>query len=111
MSLDISLVFEPETGGKPVSLEVYTANITHNLTPMWRQAGCYWALYASDGSLAVEIVAALKSAYAMMYEQLDCFKALEPSNKWGSYEGALKFLDDLIQACEDYPKAIVRVSR
>jgi len=41
MGLDISLIFEVDTGGVPHWAVVFEAAITHNLVDMARRAGIY----------------------------------------------------------------------
>jgi len=39
------------------------------------------------------------------------YKLLNPSNGWGSYEGALEFLQNVLVACTTHPLAKVYVSK
>lgn len=111
MSLDIYLQGEVNLGGsKPYVVSVFEANITHNLVPMWKLAGCYDALYKRDGATAWTIVEPLKAAIHAMNQNPEKFWKLEPANKWGSYGGARNFLSEVLAACEQYPLAKIRVS-
>jgi len=90
---------------------VYNGNYTHNVTPMWGKAGVYDALYNSEGKKAWEIIETLKKGYGNMLENPGEYKAMDPSNGWGSYKTALVFLEEVITACEDNPNAIVGISK
>jgi hypothetical protein len=100
MSLDIYLV-------KKVMMEkeIYHRNITYNLNVMWRKACVYDALYNSHGMQAKSIVPILKLGLEDMLKKPNVYKKLEPENGWGSYDGAITFLNSVIEACEDNPTA------
>lgn len=121
MSLDFSLFTPPEPAKPPCPTcghagpsfepgEVYWRNATHNLSPMWRQAGIRDALYESEGQTAGSILPTLRLGLAKMVASPAEYKALNPKNGWGSYEGALDFLRTVIAACEANPDAIIEVS-
>lgn len=98
MSLDISI------GGK-------SFNATHNLTEMWTEAGCFDALYNSDGIKAKHIRPFLEKGLKLMIIKSDSFKKLNPENGWGSYEGAVKFLENVINACLENKESRVHISK
>ncbi len=95
----------------PRVVEVFDANYTHNVTSMWRKAGCYRALYESAGAKAHAIIPELRAAVEAMRADPDGFKALDAPNKWGTYETALPWLESVLRACEENPDATIRVSR
>ncbi len=104
MSLDIYLEVVKPT-------EVYSANATHNLIPMWHKAGVYESLYESQGKEASEILPILRSGLEKMQDDQETYKQLAPTNGWGTYEGAIEFLAGLINACEENSGAAIRVWR
>lgn len=111
MSLDVYLMARVDLGGRePREFEIYWDNYTSNVWPMWEKAGVYEALNQSDGKEAGEIVETLKRGVAAMEADPDGFSVLNPENGWGSYGGALRFLQNYAEACAENPKAIVRVS-
>lgn len=112
MSLDLYLYAPIDVGNPEVtSVDVWSSdNVTHNLTPMWREAGCYEALYRSDGATAESVVDCLDRALADMTARPAVFRSLNPENGWGSYEGAIRFLRSTIVGFNRYPKALIRVS-
>lgn len=110
MSLDIWLKIDVDTGGDhPVDITLYDDNYTHNVTPMWRKAGVFEALYKSNGKQAGEILDVLDCGIEHMISHADEYEELNPSNEWGSYEGALWFLKSFASACHRHPNAIIGV--
>ena len=112
MSLDIWLHVEGIKGasGTGVFVSVFDANITYNVTAMWKRAGCYGALYESGGKRARDILPTLESAYEHMRDNPRAYEVLNPLNGWGSYETALPWLWRLMVACREYPDAVIGVS-
>ena len=110
MSLNIWLSIFVDVGTEePYEVNLYDDNITSNLNPMWRQAGVYDALHL-DGKIAQEILPVLRQGLADMQAKPEVYKALNPENGWGDYEGAIDFLQNLIAACQKFPKACVFVN-
>jgi hypothetical protein len=77
---------------------------------MWKKAGCYHALYESDGWSASIVIPILEKALAAMLADPAAYKALEPENRWGTYEGAIGFLARVGLACKRRPLALIGVS-
>jgi len=103
MSLDITLIaYAPN--------EVYSANYTHNVVPMWKLAGVYGALYGSDGMTAIAICPTLLKGYQDMKKYPKKYRALNPSNGWGHYDTAMKFIKNLYNQCKKYPDSIIHIS-
>jgi hypothetical protein len=104
MSLDIYL-------SAVVELEVVSKNITHNLTPMWREAGVYYALYDSEGETAAEILPVLEKGLIKMLADPEKYKKLDSPNGWGTYEHAVPWLTELIAEFKKYPQGMISVSK
>ena len=108
----MSLDFYLHEGGVPSNrTEIFWRNATHNLTPMWSLAGCYDALYDSEGKLAREIVDCLRLALIKMEDCPDDYIALNPANGWGNYPGAVNFLRAVKDACAANPDGVIRISK
>ena len=111
MSLDIGLRITIDVGSsEPYDVELYDANYTHNVTPMWGEAGVFDVLYgreewADDQRTAAMAIPVLEAGLKRMQDDPEVYSAMNPSNGWGSYEGALVFLSKLLEACRQYPKA------
>lgn len=107
MSLDVYLVAVRPT-------EVYESNITHNLGAMAREAGIYQHLWRPE-ELAIEkageLIAPLTAGLALLRAEPDRFRAFNPANGWGTYEGLCDFVEQYLEACRVNPDATIRVSR
>jgi hypothetical protein len=94
--------------------EVYWANITHNLNRMADEAGVYWACWrpAERGwETAEQLIEPLSVGLTALKADPDRFRALNPENGWGDYEGLVRFVEDYLAACRLYPDARVYASR
>jgi hypothetical protein len=113
VSLDISLYVNCEDAGdgEQHTLTLFESNMTHNVSPMWREAGCFDALYESHGQVAGRYIEALNAAVASMSSDPARYRALDPKNGWGSYVTAFPWLQEVRNAFERYPKAKICVSR
>lgn len=108
MSLDVYLT-DPTTGD-----EVFSANVTHNLNTMAEAAGIYKHLWRPDEigiTTAAELVQPLTDGLRLLVENPARFEALNPPNKWGSWEGFVPWVARYLEACREHPAATVRVSR
>jgi hypothetical protein len=92
----------------------YSDNITHNLEHMAYAAGLYDAVWVPEQhgiEIAAQLIAPLREGLARLKENPDHFKAFNPANEWGTYEGLVTFIEQYLKACETHPDATVRVSR
>jgi len=92
----------------------YEANITHNLAGMAAQAGIYMHLWRPDEmgiTKAKQLIEPLTEGLALLESDPEGFRALNPANGWGDYEGLVRFVSNYLKACKSYPDATVRVSR
>lgn len=81
-------------------------NLTYNLTPMLRAAGMdpwkdFIGLSAQVAGRQWLHVLKTLNAYPTR------FKAMNPENGWGSYDGAVEVLAALVDACIVYPDAVI----
>lgn len=93
---------------------VYDANITHNLGAMAREAGVYAAMWRPDENgmvTAADLIAPLEAGLALLEDDPDRFRAMNPPNGWGSYDGLVRFVRRYLTACRENPTATVVVSR
>lgn len=113
MSLDIWCRANIDVGNPNLTVvEVgKTFNYTHNVSRMWIESGCYEALYESEGKLVEEILPTLRKALQDMQDNPSKYIPLNPKNKFGTYEGAKKFLVNVIEEFSKYPKANIAISK
>jgi hypothetical protein len=140
MSLDVSLMrtkwvsFDKGITYTEEREEVYGANITHNLGRMASEAGLYEALwrpyqliegydipeddddaeYAFEREnkvLAKDIIPHLEKGLKELKERPEHYKTFNPSNGWGSYKGLVKFTENYLEACREYPETEIEVDR
>lgn len=100
--------------GENMTDELYTANITHNMTEMASKAGLYGALWRPDENawtVAKDLIPTLKNGLAKLKAKPDYFKQFNPENGWGSYELLVEFVENYLKACKKYPKAVIGISR
>lgn len=107
MSLNVYL--ENEDGE-----ELYSRNITHNLTNMAGAAGIYYCLWIPeefDIIYARQLIDPLEKGVALLATNKSRFEVFNSSNGWGMWEHFLPFCADYLQACRDHPDALIRISR
>lgn len=94
--------------------EVFTANITHNLNKMAIEAGIYKALWypeESDIVIAGDLIEPLREGLHKLKTNPSKYKKFNPDNGWGSYESLVKFVENYLNACYEYPDATIYISR
>ena len=120
MSLDVYLKRKKwisYDAGKTLTEEdetVYDANITHNLGKMAGEAGIYEALWRPeeiDKTKASEIVELLEKGLADLKARPEHFEKFNSPNGWGMYKHFVPFVEKYLNACKEYPDAIIGVSR
>lgn len=97
-----------------VNDEVFDANITHNLNRMADEAGIYQALWRPEEigiTKAAQLIAPLFAGLELLRADPPRFEKLNPENGWGDYRGFVVFVEKYLDACREYPEAIVRASR
>lgn len=107
MSLDITLTAVRETS-------VFERNITHNLNRMADEAGIYGVIWRPEENgieTAAQLIEPLRTGMALLKANPDRFKALNPPNGWGRYEGLVTFVEAYLAACIENPDATVEASR
>lgn len=102
----VATVTDPET--------VYNSNITHNLGAMARQAGLYTILWRPEEAgikKASQLAEPLTEGLRRLKADPVRFKAHNPPNGWGTYEGFVHFVEEYLEMCMEYPDADVDASR
>ena len=109
MSLDIWL-----TKPAVAEIEVFDANITHNLGKMAEEANIYGILWRPEEhgiTHAWQLIGPLREALEEMKEYQNRFKRHDADNGWGTYKDFLPWLERLLGACVECPGATIHVSR
>lgn len=94
--------------------EVFSANITHNLTEMASEAGVYkylWEPEEMGKTEAKELIKPLGQGLHRLKLEPEKYKSFNPSNGWGSYEELVRFVSNYLDACRQFPEAKIEVSR
>jgi len=98
----------------PKTLEVYSANVTHNLNRMAEVAGIYKVLWRGPENgikKADDLIRPLSEGLWFLKNNPETCKKLNPDNGWGSYDAFVPWVERLLEACRDNPQADVGVSR
>lgn len=92
--------------------EVYfDVSITHNLSAMFGHAGVYSILWRGGGLRAGDVLPKLEAALADMRARPEHFRTFDAPNGWGTYRDAVPWLARVVDACREYPDAVLRCSR
>lgn len=120
MSLDITLYGSKATrvcGECNSEVEytpcLYSGNITHNLNKMAAEAGIYEALWHPELAKltqASQLIEPLEEGLAKLKAAPEHFTKFNAPNGWGLYEHFVPFVEEVLQACKDYPNATVHTS-
>jgi hypothetical protein len=81
---------------------------------MAEAAGIYDALWDPDEKgyqKAEQIIPILKKGLELLESDPDRFKKFNAKNGWGLYEHFVPFVKEVLEACEEYPDACIRVSK
>lgn len=110
--MSYNVYLEIDTGGPeedwPIAVEI--GNYTANVSPMWHKALGGVSLRDFHLVNAREAAPKLAEAVKAMQADPDAYRAMNPPNGWGDYDGALRYLRDLAEACAKHPKCRILVS-
>lgn len=112
---------------------VYDSNITHNLGKMADKAGLYEALWRpyqlhpdykepnnydiemefeeSHTMYAKDVIEPLEKGLKKLRDFPERYKKFDSSNGWGVYKNLVEFTEKYLEACKEYPEAIIITSR
>lgn len=115
MSLDIylyeaSVCDHEQSSGR----ELYSANITHNLGKMAKEAGLYEVLWRPDEhgyKQAKDILDILEEGLKKLKENPEHYRQFNAENGWGLYEHFVPFVENYYRACDENLDAFISVSR
>lgn len=107
MSYDIWLT--ADLGGPEPIAVGESWSYTSNCGKMWRAAGADLAEF--DGKTAGECLPVLRAGIDEMKANPQKYRALNPGNKWGSYDSLVPALEQLAETFASSPLATVQVWR
>ena len=95
------------------TIEEPSRNYTSNVSGMWADAigENLGDLIERLGKRAGDILPALERGIAAMEADPDKYRAMNPANGWGDYDGALAYLRWMRDNCRDWPETSCTVSR
>jgi len=70
-----------------------------------------WRPHENNITQASELIEPLTKGIALLESDPERFKAFNPENGWGSYDGFVKWLKNYLEACKAHPHASIEVSR
>jgi hypothetical protein len=111
MSLDFRLFTEDQDGNEHCVLDV---NITHNLNTMADAAGIYKALWRPEeigAERAKDVADLLRVGLVNLKASPWKYVQYNDEDGWGTYEQFIPFVEEVLEACDQYPSARIRVSR
>ena len=94
--------------------EVFDANITHNLNTMADAAGIYQACWRPEeinATKASDIIPILEKGFKDLKARPEHYKQFDSDNGWGTYKDFLPWVESYLNACKQYPDAIIEVCR
>lgn len=106
MSLDFYL-------NRTQPVEVFSRNITHNLSKMAEEAGIYKHLWHPDQigiTKAYELIKPLTIGLELLKSDPKRFEKFNAPNGWGMYEHFVPFVEACLAACVEFQDADVRTS-
>ena len=118
MSLDVhikgretELDFCPCCGASSeVQKTLYTANITHNLGKMAKEAGIYMALWRPEeigAEYSKDIIEVVELGLRDLKDKPEYFKQFNSPNGWGMYEHFVPFVEKYLEALKEYPEGLL----
>lgn len=105
MSYDVCVLVDTGAGEE---LRGEDRNYTYNVSGMFRKAGIE-SLNDLEGKKCSDLIPMLSKAADAMKADPEAYRAMNPSNGWGNYEGALEFLCWILEQCQRHPKATLHV--
>lgn len=107
MSYDISLEINT---GKEMRKVVGVGNYTYNCAGMFVEASeTGESLSELHGMKCTEAEPIIAKAVENMQKDPQKYKAMEPDNGWGSYNGFLEYVETLLRECRQNPECTIGV--
>lgn len=107
MSLDVYLTQTDQ-------VEVFSANITHNLGTMAEAADIYLACWHPEEigvTKAWQLIPLLRDGLRKLKADPEKYKAYDDPDGWGTYSDFVLWIERYLASCKEFPEANVSVSR
>lgn len=102
MSWGLDIVTK-DADGNDLWVEIVSGH-TGNLSPMWREALPFFQVSKDlDGLKCEDILLELQIGVADATLNEEKYRALNPSNGWGDYEGFYEILTKTFELCRKHP--------
>lgn len=99
-----------DTGAPDPQCAVEIGDYTSNVSPMWRDALAGRPLREFHDAPCSEAAGPLADAVQRMEADPGKYREMNPPNGWGDYEGALRYLRRLAEACAKHSKCTIKIS-
>lgn len=112
--LIIANVENPDFYESDYKKELYSANITHNLGKMAKEANIYTALWRPEemgAKIASDLIETLTVGLSDLKSRPKYFKQFNSSNGWGLYKHFVPFVEKYLEACKENTNALISISR
>jgi hypothetical protein len=93
---------------------VFSANITHNLNKMAMAVDIYVPLWRPEEkgfTKAEDIIEQVELGLEELKSNPKKYKEYDSDNGWGLYIHFVPWVEDVLKACKEHPKAIIEISR
>ena len=118
MSLDVWLTVKKKAceccNREAEEIEVFSANITHNLNTMAEKAGIYkhlWRPEELEIKNAGDLIEPVSKGLADMKARPGFYKKFDSPNGWGLYKHFVPWIERYLEACRKWPDAEIGISR
>lgn len=89
---------------------IWERSPTYNLSDMWEAAGVPFD-DGIEGQTAGSILPRLEASLAELKAHPAKYKAMNPPNGWGDYEGLVEVVESAILAAKQFPDAVISTWR
>lgn len=89
-------------------------NITHNLAKMASEAGVYQCLWQPEENgflTAADCIPILERGLRDLRARPEHFRQFEPENGWGTYDGFVSCVAEILESCHKHPEGEVTAHR
>lgn len=93
---------------------LYDSNITHNLSKMAVECNLYevlWDPIENGYTVAEEIIDILELGLNDLKKKPNYYEQFNSPNGWGLYKHFVPFVEKYLDACKEYPKAKIVISK